>query len=487
MNELSTIYEQFIVPLSPFLWLSGVALLLICLEIVLNESHSKVKLAIAGLGALGGLVRCLDLYHQYPLTYNSGAGVGGRWLVAFAESFEVSPLTLKLSAGICFITLIALFLVYDHFKKQDYLGETLAILLLISSGMLVVIACKSLLLFFVALEMISLPTYILVGVQRQRKESCEAALKYFIYGSVASVVVLMGIALIYAQVQSFHLPTIAQHLTQASALQALSSKLLIVGASCVLVGSLFKMGTAPFHMWVPDVYQGATPAITGYMGSAIKIAIVAFILQAFSFLPKTDVLLYAIGAVGILWGSISAVLQKDLKRLFAYSSVAHAGFLVLGIAVLGGDNKLIKELVFFYLVNYGLLFIGAFAVIGMVEAAVGKTEIEDLSGLGYSKPWVAIAFSILIFSLAGLPPTAGFTAKYFLLQQTASAGQMWLVILALLSSAIGLYYYLRLIVVMYQEKNTAKFTGTGRATSISLALAVAGAIVLSIIPGFFLY
>ncbi|HSF97393.1 MAG TPA: NADH-quinone oxidoreductase subunit NuoN [Ornithinibacter sp.] len=362
-------------------------------------------------------------------------------------------------------------------------------------GMMVFLTANDLITMFVGLEILSLPLYILTGLARRRRLlSQEAALKYFLLGAFSSAFFLFGAALLYGFAGSSDLRAIA------SAISAKSSDLdglLVPGAVLVLIGLLFKVGAVPFHSWTPDVYQGAPTPVTGFMAACTKLAAfgvilrVAFVGVGASRWDWQDGV-WAIAALTMVVGAVLSVTQTDVKRLLAYSSIAHAGFILVGVlafsqAAIGG--------VMFYLVAYGFATVAAFGIIAMVRQ--GGSEASHLSqwaGLGRSHPVVAGAFSFLLLAFAGIPLTSGFTAKFaaFAPAVQAGTGGVVLVVIAVLASAVTAFVYVRLIVLMYfteastEEGDEVVALAPSIPSTIGITVGVLVTAVLGIVPGFLL-
>ncbi len=333
----------------------------------------------------------------------------------------------------------------------------------------------------------SLPTYILVGLRKNDLRSSEAALKYFLYGSFATVLLVFAIALLYGQFGTL----------QLSAISGLFKSQIPTGVATVAAFGLllaaigFKVGMAPYHLWVPDAYQGAPTPITGFMGSAIKLAGFGLAIRVFgqTLLPlvqewATPLSYFAV--VTIFVGNLAALRQTDLKRLFAYSSISHAGYLFLGVVSLGGGPQALEPLQY-YLWIYGLLFLGTFGLLALVEMHKKNLDFDRLNGLGFQRPVLGFCFLLFLLSAAGIPPTAGFFSKYFILIQAFQSGQRLSVVLAALSSLIGVFYYLKVISHLYMKPAGAAETGVPRAPKaafLGILLCGLGMIYFSLVPAF---
>jgi NADH-quinone oxidoreductase subunit N len=323
--------------------------------------------------------------------------------------------------------------------------------------MMLLASADSLLMVFMALELLSLPTYALVGIQRRDRASSEASLKYFLFGSFATVLLVFGIALLYAQFGTLSIPRLAEAMRSVD-LSTLSSQALVYGGLVLLIVAIgFKVGLVPFHMWLPDAYQGAPTAVTGFMGSAIKLAGFAMAVRVLwgIFLPLAQTWsngLAVLAVITMFVGNIAALVQDNLKRMFAYSSVSHAGYLMLGVSGVLANGRPSFESLNYYLVVYGLMFLGLFGILTLLDKETRSTDIFHVSGLGFTHPLLGFLFSLFALSAAGIPPTAGFFAKYFVFMDVVKAGKTWFVVLALISSLIGIFYYLRVLVFLYMRE-----------------------------------
>lgn len=368
--------------------------------------------------------------------------------------------------------------------------EIFPLVLFSLGGMMVFPAANTLIALFVALEVLSLPLYILVATARRRRQlSQEAALKYFLLGAFASAFVLMGGALLYGFSGSVVLSEISVKVPMIPGIDWM----LIVGVFMVMVGLLFKVGAAPFHAWTPDVYQGAPTPITGFMAAAVKVAAFATMVRIYLTIGvrlEWDLIwiLAAVAALTIAIGTFVGLVQTDIKRLLAYSSIAHAGFVLIG--VLAATSRSAGS-VLFYLLGYGIATVGAFGVVALVRQAdenaniTGEaTEISRWAGLGRKSPFVAGAMLIFLLSFAGIPLTSGFIGKFVVFADGISAGYTGLVILALVASAITAFYYFRLVVLMFftePSENTVVVKSEGY-TFIAVVVAAVATILLGVFP-----
>lgn len=353
------------------------------------------------------------------------------------------------------------------------------------AGMLVFPAANDLLVMFVALEVLSLPLYLLCGMARRRRLlSQESAMKYFLLGAFSSAFFLYGIALVYGYTGTLQLGAISDSLNSRVG----SSGLLLAGVGMLSVGLLFKVSAAPFHAWTPDVYQGAPTPITGFMAACTKVAAFGALLRVFyvglgglrwDWRPTMVV----VAVVTMAVGSLLALFQADIKRMLAYSSIAHAGFLLTGIVAV---DRVGVAAVLFYLAAYGFTTVGAFAVVTMVRNATGEASaLTDWAGLGRRSPVLAGVFALFLLGFAGIPLTSGFTAKFAVFSAASGSGQSALVVIGVLASAIAAFFYARIIVLMYFSDPAGDgptVAVPSALTSVAVAVGVAATVLLGVLP-----
>jgi NADH-quinone oxidoreductase subunit N len=322
-------------------------------------------------------------------------------------------------------------------------------------GMMVMASARDILMVFMGLELMSICFYILAGINRKKNSSNEASMKYFLLGAFATGFIVYGIALIYGSTGSTSLQNISQNFLSYS-----SNVLFILGSVLLLIGFSFKIAAVPFHMWVPDVYQGSATTVTGLMSTTGKTAafsVLIILLTAIYSLELKNIFAPYFSAIAVLSmfvGSIVALSQNNIKRMLAYSSIAHAGYMIVGLAA---GNILGISGIIFYLTAYTFMNLGAFGIISMIERENDLgTDINDYVGLGNRSPILAALMSLFMFGLAGIPPMAGFFGKYYVFVGAIKADLTWLAILGVLSSVISVYFYLRIVVLIYFKESPDK-------------------------------
>lgn len=359
-------------------------------------------------------------------------------------------------------------------------AEATALVLLASSGFSIMVASNNLVMMFLGLEVGSIALYVLAGMSRDRALSDEAAIKYFLLGSFASAIFIYGVSLMYAGTGELEVIAIEQFLAGSV---LFSPAVLLIGLALVVVGLGFKVSAAPFHAWAPDVYQGAPAGVVGYMAAVAKVAgfvAIARVLIAGVGELASDwaPIVSGIAALSMVVGSVLALVQDDVRRMLAYSGVAHAGFIMTGVAG-GGTGG-----VLFYLVVYALQLLGAFAVVAAVSGHdTSSSALGSYRGLARRSPLLAGAFTILLLGMAGLPVTSGFVAKFAVFTDAWRSGHEWLVVLAVVASVVALAFYLRIIVVMYMDEGDGAELVVPGTIRWVLAVAVAVTLVWGILPG----
>jgi NADH-quinone oxidoreductase subunit N len=351
-------------------------------------------------------------------------------------------------------------------------GEYYFLLALAALALLLLVTAGELLTVFISLELLSVCLYALSAVNRS-PAGAEAGYKYFLLGSLGAGFLVMGIALIHGTLGTIHFDALRQAMPPGLGMSALTA----TGFIFLIAGFSFKAALVPFHAWVPDVYEGAPTPVSAFMGSAVKAGVIIVLYRLFSVTaeaPQFKEIFWALAALTMILGNLLALPQQNMKRLLAYSSIAHAGYIVTGF--FGGPEGLTAVL--FYLAVYALATIGAFAVVAALEKEERGVRVKDLAGLSGRHPYLAGAMALFMLSLAGIPPLAGFFGKFYVFAAALRAGYIWLTVLALIMSAVSLYYYLKVLVVMYMEpEHAALHPFPSHALFLALALlalAVAG-------------
>jgi NADH-quinone oxidoreductase subunit N len=393
--------------------------------------------------------------------------------------------------------LISVLLSVEYLEREGIShGEYYALLLLTTAGMMIMAAATDLIVVFLGLEVLSISLYIMAGYARERLVSEEAAMKYFLLGAFASAFFLYGIALVYGATQHLNLMDIAVQVKNGGV-----SPLLLAGAALLVVGFGFKVAVVPFHVWTPDVYEGAPTTVTAFMSVGAKAAGFAAFLRVFSVaLPGLSLesakVIAILAALTMVVGNFVAVAQKNIKRLLAYSSIAHAGYIMVGlVAAMSPVNDAVRGdaigAVLFYTLAYTVTNLGAFAVVlAFRQQGEEVLELDDYAGLGLKYPVLGAAMTLFMVSLAGLPPTAGFLGKLYIFRAALGAGRTGLVIVGVLTAVVSFYYYLAVIVRMYMASPSAATEKTEAIPdghlSLALALAALGTLWLGIWPGWVL-
>jgi NADH-quinone oxidoreductase subunit N len=374
---------------------------------------------------------------------------------------------------VCYVAVSAA-LVYSRRYLADrglLRGEFVTLLLFSLLGMMVMISAASFLTIFLGLELMSLCLYALVALNRDSALSTEAAMKYFVLGALSSGLLLYGMSMIYGATGTLNLYEVANHVQRLVGSES-DRVFLVFGLVFVVAGLAFKIGVVPFHMWIPDVYQGAPTAVTLIVGSAPKIAAFAMAVRLLvNGLPELardwQQMLALLALLSMALGNITAIAQSNLKRMLAYSTIAHMGFMLLGLlsGVVEGNRLNVPgaySSALFYMIVYVLMSLGAFGVLLYFSRAGFECEnLDDVKGLNRTHPWYAFVMLIFMFSLAGIPPTAGFYAKLAVLSAAVDAGQIWLAVAAVLLSLIGAFYYLRVVKLMYFDDPKEAVAATG--------------------------
>jgi len=459
--------------LTPYILLTVWACVLLIVDIFIPKGRKGITALLAALG--------LAITLGLTLT-QIGTEANGFMNMVVLDGFSTFINALLLVSG-----LLGIGLAYGYVKRMNIeRGEYYVLLLFSVTGMMLMAQAADLIVVFISLELLSIPLYVLAAFNRPRSESEEAGLKYFLLGAFATGFVVYGTALVFGATGATNLSAIV-----AAASTGTSSLLLTIGAALILVGFGFKIAAVPFHMWTPDVYQGAPSAVTAFMSSGAKIAGFAALLRVFATAfpslatDMTDVL-WALAAATMILGNFIAISQTNIKRLLAYSSIAHAGYILMAFVPYG--NPAVRDVSIaaglFYLVSYAVTNFGAWGVVIALEKAEGKgLEIADYAGLGKKYPALAAAMTVFMLSLIGFPPTLGMVGKLYLFRAVISGGYIWLAIIGVLTSLVSAYYYLRVVVTMYMRDGEPVIERETWLTVTTAATAII-TVVVSLVPQF---
>jgi NADH-quinone oxidoreductase subunit N len=436
-----------------------------------------------------GFVSALGVVTALVVTYWMTFSTGGGELRGFRGMVVLDAYALFFNIVIGYAAGLVLLLSMDYIRREGQeSGEFYILVLLAALGMMLMAAAGDLIIVFLGLETMSISLYVLAGFFRTRVEAGEASMKYLLIGAFASGFFLYGIAFIFGATGTTNLDRIAN----AVAAGAGRDPLLVIGLGLLLVGFGFKISSVPFHMWAPDVYEGAPTSVTAFIATGSKAAAFAALLRvllasAGTASPDWSAVFWVLAVLSMTVGNVIAIAQQNLKRMLAYSSIAHVGYMLVGV-VAGG--ALGNGSVLFYLLVYTFTTAGSFGVILLLERSGREAvRLEDYGGLALRHPMMALALTVFLLSLIGIPPTAGFVGKFYLFGAAVRAGYVWLAVIGVLNSALAAYYYLRLIVYMYMreaEAGGATIAVPSFAGSLALVVALWGVVQLGLLPAPFL-
>jgi len=410
---------------------------------------------------------------------NPQAGFAGSVVLDnFATFFN---LTFLVSAG------LTILMSDEYLKREGYpISEYYPLILFTTAGAMWMVSGTDMMTIFLGLEVLSVSLYVLAGLFRGSLASNEAGLKYFLLGAFSTGFLLYGIALVYGATGSTQIQEIAQFVKQNG--YVLENPMMIAGMLLLATGFLFKIAAAPFHMWTPDVYQGAPTPVTAFMSAGPKAAAIGAFMRVFvvamaGLQSDWTSMLWVLAVATMIAGNFIAIKQDNIKRMLAYSSIAHAGYALVGLVA---ANAVGKAGILFYMLAYAFMNIGAFAVLVLAgKKGEENLTLEGLSGFGYRRPLLGVALVIFLFSLMGIPPTAGFAGKFYIFAGAVKSGYIWLAVIGVLNSAVSLYYYLRVMVYMYFREPQEDFAWVkiDFGAAVSIVLALVGVFYLGMIPG----
>jgi len=469
---MSSMYQQFlqtITPILPEVIVITVAVLVLLLDLFIEKDRK----AWLGWGSLLGII--IAAFATYSLM-----GVNGTF---FSGTFLLDPF----SAFFKFIFYIAcglgILLSINYLKIEDiHRGEYYALMLFATSGMMLMAAAGDLITLYLGLELMALSVYILAGFMRRDNRSNEAAIKYLVLGAFSSGIMIYGMSLLYGLSGTTSLSGILTFLRAADK----TNPVIFLAMIMLIVSFGFKVAAVPFHMWVPDVYEGAPTSVTAFMSAGPKVAGFAVLLRVFiyAFAPLHEHSTAIIAGLAVLTmavGNIMALSQTNIKRMLAYSSIAHAGYALVGLAAGGPEGA---ASVMLYVCIYALMNMGAFGVVIMLRKSGERgEEIADFAGLGKTNKTAAFLMLIFMFSLTGIPPLAGFVGKFYIFKAAVQADLLWLAIAGVLFSAVSAYFYLRVIMVMYMNEPKGSFElSTSPSLTLALAISVVAVVIIGVYP-----
>jgi NADH-quinone oxidoreductase subunit N len=458
-----------LLPLLPSLVVLAAGVLVLALDVAPRAIPRELLAVVALLGMIGALLATLARW-----------GTGGR---AFRDMVVLDDYALFFHVIICYSGALIVLLSMDYLRRRGGdSAEYYALVLFATAGMMLLAAAGDLVVIFLALELMSLSLYVLAGLFKRELASGEASMKYFLLGAFASSFLLYGIALLYGAAGTTNLDRIAAAMASRP-----GDPLFVIGLGLLLVGFGFKISSVPFHMWVPDVYQGAPTSVTALIATGSKAGAFAALIRVLAVVPRGvaldwAVLLWVVAAVTMTVGNVVAIAQSNLKRMLAYSSIAHVGYMLVGLVAGGAAGT---SAVLFYLLTYAFTTAGAFGVITLCERARDEAvEVGDYAGLARRHPLLAAVLGLFLLSLIGVPPLAGFVGKFYVFGAAVRAGYLWLAVIGVLNSAVAAYYYLRVIVYMYmrEPEGAATAFAPSFAGSVALAIALLGIVLLGIVP-----
>ncbi len=469
--------------IAPELSLLCFALIIIIIDLFISNKRALAVLAVAG--ALVSAFFVLILWSGQPAE-------------AFYRTIAIDQFGLFFKLLILAATALVILASNGYVVKfERFQGEFYALLMLSAVGLMLLVSSINLITIFVALELSSISLYVLVSFLKDKKSS-EAGLKYLILGSVASAILLYGMALVFGMTGNTCLTCIGDYIKGMPGTSLLQTPALLVGLVLIIAGFGFKIASVPFQMWVPDVYEGAPTPITAYLSVASKaagFAVIARILLTAFGVPEWlhndwAMIIAVLAAVTMTVGNITALLQTNIKRMLGYSSIAQAGYLMVGLAAIGMGSQVdgnVRSGLLFFLLSYTLTNLGAFIAIIAISNKINSDQIDDYTGMGKRAPLLAVALTICMVSLTGLPPTAGLIAKIYIFSGAVDQGLLWLVIIAVINSCISAFYYFKVVKVMWMgEPASADKVTSSWPEWLAIALCCIPVVIIGVVPGAFI-
>jgi NADH-quinone oxidoreductase subunit N len=465
------IQAQHLMAILPELVVVGMACVILVLDLYLKPEQRGITFGLTILTLLAG-------------AFLAVSGIPAEPKAVFYDHFISDRLSAVLKGVMLGVTAMVVIYARRPLQRLEmYRGEFFLLVLLASTGMMLMASAGSLLMAYLGLELMSLSLYTMIAMDRDSVPATEGGLKYFILGSLASGVFLYGLSLLYGASGSLLIAEVAAHAAEAGA----SDPLLVMGVVFVAIGLAFKLGAVPFHMWVPDVYEGAPTPVTAILASTPKLAAFALVLRVLvdglgPMAEQWQEIAAALAALSLIVGNVVAIAQSSLKRMLAYSAIAHVGYLLIGFAAAPDVTQGYMAPVM-YMVMYTLMGGAAFGMISLMHKEGAGDRIEDYAGLSQTHPWKAFLMLILMFAMAGVPPTGGFMAKLYIFQAAVEAGMVGLAVFGVLMAVIGAFYYLRVVKVMYFDSPAEALQPDRDALAGGvLSLNALGVLALGIVP-----
>ena len=464
-------FDSSFAAIVPMLCVTLAALATMLLEAFRGKGEQTPLGGLGIIGLVGAAISAVVLWNANSASFG----------VIVADNFGLFVTLVLVIVGILTILFSSQVLRTTAIPRGDYY----ALLLFSITGMIMMATANDLLVIFVALEILSLAVYVLTGIQRDDPRAIEAAFKYFLLGAFSSAFFLYGIAFTYGITGSTRLDRVGAFLAAQS---MADNPLILVALGLLLVGFAFKISAVPFHMWTPDAYEGAHALVTGFMSTGVKAAAFAAFARVFlsafePFSPDWAPVIWILAAATMILGTVVGVAQSNLKRMLAYSSIAHGGYLLVGLVA---ANDVGKAAILFYLLAYAVTNLAAFGVIAMLGSRDrANDELHDYAGLWHSHPALAALMTVCLLSLGGIPPTVGFIGKWYIFSAAVSAGYYGLAIIGVLTSVISVFFYLRVVVMMYmaeRQGTTAVPDPISRAGMAALAIAIVLILYLGVLP-----
>lgn len=451
-------------------------------ELILIIGGILLALLEAIVPRLRGIFAPLTIITLVATAIAETSGVGGNY---FGGTYQVSEITMIFDLAFLLATLLAVMFAREYMARENIeTGEFYALMLWGTVGMMMMAKGLELLIVILGLELLSICIFVLVGSNRRAVISNEASLKYFLMGAFATGFILYGTAFMYGASGSTHLGELASFMSQAKS----GDPMLTIAFILIIGGIGFKLALAPFHAWAPDVYQGAPTPVAAWLSVAPKAATLIALMRIFSALAPMssqehwDSVIGVLAVLSMVIGNFVAIAQRDLKRMLAYSGIAHVGYMTIALMTVNEDAVAAVSV---YAITYALMNIGAFGVVSLLQKNQNDSQtLDDIAGLGFRKPFLGLSLSIFMFSLSGLPPTAGFIAKFYIFKVAIDAGNTTIAIIAILTSIVSVFYYLRVVYYLYMkeaDESTPAAVGGVFARS-ALVISVVGIFVIGLMP-----